>query len=356
MHKPAKVGDEKLAQKIADCVVSSFNGVPKSGKPTVRSNGVKEWSVLAGLVAIDKHTNKVEVLTWATGVKALPESYRAYSEGWFVHDMHAEILCIRQFNWFLIDEALKEKSEFVKEGRFAENYSLALYVSELPCGDFSMHLVAGGEKPWEEPPGKKARIARGRAHFDQLGIVRTKPGRADSAITYSKSCSDKLCAKQEVGVTSAITSRFIEPVYIDYLVVEEDQFDADAFERCFGRVDIQQGRRLRPLVYAGDKYPFRKSPGAEPSPLSLVHSVGTTHVIANGVKNGGFVKNKPPKPSGASILCNQRLAAKAQPLLGQSGSYLQLKQSNTSRQATKARVRAQMPTWNATAADDFLMH
>ena len=109
----SKMNHSSLADRISEVIVNNFNGLNiKSGKPTVRSNGVQEWTVLAGLVALIYDTNDTEEpeiypITIATGVKALPNRFRDFSEGAMVHDLHAEILAIRLFNWFLLDECSK---------------------------------------------------------------------------------------------------------------------------------------------------------------------------------------------------------------------------------------------------------
>lgn len=369
MH-PEGTDGEGLAEQICKAVVETFDGVKtKSGKPVVRSNGISEWSVLSGLVAINSDTKEISVLSIATGVKAMPDCIREYSKGWIVHDMHAEILCLRQFNWFLIEEANKvqngEESEFIRRSesssrfRFCSKFHLALYVSEPPCGDCSMAHIAGDSEAWEAPPEKKQKITRGRAHFDKKGIVRTKPGRSDSLVTLSKSCSDKLCAKQELGITNTITSEFMEPIFLRYLVVSGEKLTESEFHRSFARVNVENGIPLQILPFTSkDNYAFHKSQTSEPSPLSLVHCppAKITHVISNGVRNGAYIKNKPPKPSGASILCNRRLVEKARPLLKPADSYSALKRSNIHRNASKANVRAQLVTWVPTTEDDFDMH
>lgn len=91
----------------------------------------------------------------------------------------------------------------------------------------------------------------GRGHFSQLGIVRRKPARADAPATLSKSCSDKLAAKQCLSILSSITSLFIEPsdAYLTTLVVPEGRFSKSACDRAFGsdgRMEPLQNKRWSP--------------------------------------------------------------------------------------------------------------
>ncbi|QWW23642.1 hypothetical protein CA7LBN_002443 [Candidozyma auris] len=350
-------------------------GLGIMGAPRVRDNGVREWTVLAGLVSVDEKEN-IEVISLATGVKALPDQVRKYSNGWVVHDMHAEILCLRMFNYLVLKDVVRDRGGedlvFLEREnsklKLKRKIKLALFISEPPCGDASMSYVAQGREAWEErpeePAAKKQKnessitINRGRAGFDKLGVVRTKPGRADSNVTLSKSCSDKLCLRQEVGILNSINSFLVDPVYLDYLVLPKEKFREDDFERCFGRIEIEKGKKLVPLVYDKDSYKFHKSPGSVPSPVSLVSSPASSivQVLSNGAKYGGFVKNKPPKPSGSSILCNQNMARmiKQHPEFQQFNSYLDIKQASE-RHHLKASLEAALGDWIPTTPDNFLL-
>lgn len=357
-----------LATRIAQRVVKEFDAVnAKSGKPAIRPNGDKEWTVLAGLVALEN--DAISVLTLATGVKAMPDQVRKYSQGWIVHDMHAEILCLRAFNWLLVEEMkrfpadgldLLEMSSDDAKHRFKlrKNIKLALYISEPPCGDASMSHIASDGPLWEEPPAKKVQVLRGRAHFNKVGVVRTKPGRADSLVTLSKSCSDKLCIKQFTGILNCISSVLMDPVYLDYLVIHKDKYREADFDRCFKdrlKSTSEVRRQLKVLPYAEDHYQFHKTTEAIPLQLSLVFCVPTKtiQVINNGAKNGGYVKKKPPKPSGASMLCKRKLLELASPLLGEYEKYFDLKVGNDERQERKRCARAQLDNWPEASPDDF---
>lgn len=368
LHEQNSMDKPDLATQIAQRVVKEFDAVnAKSGKPAIRPNGDKEWTVLAGLVALEN--DAISVLTLATGVKAMPDQVRKYSQGWIVHDMHAEILCIRAFNWLLVEEMkrfpadgldLLEMSSDDANHRFKlrKNIKLALYISEPPCGDASMSHIASDGPLWEEPPAKKVQLLRGRAHFNKVGVVRTKPGRADSLVTLSKSCSDKLCIKQFTGILNCISSVLMDPVYLDYLVIHKDKYREADFDRCFKdrlKSTSEVRRQLKVLPYAEDHYQFHKTPERIPLQLSLVFCVptNTIQVINNGAKNGGYVKKKPPKPSGASMLCKRKLLELASPLLGEYEKYFDLKVGNDERQERKRCARAQLDNWPEASPDDF---
>jgi len=202
-----------------------------------------------------------------------------------LHDWHAEILAIRAFNRFLIDECsdlaadtLGRGSKWLKwrfnskkdaaafsvtqQQPFAlrDDVEIHMYASEAPCGDASMELTIAEQDnptPWASTRSNEVeatssstqesalRIMHGRGHFDQLGAVRRKPSRPDAPATLSKSCSDKLAMKQCTGLLSAITAQLVWPgnVYIRNFVLPHSQVVPEAFERAFG----PKGR-LAPLL------------------------------------------------------------------------------------------------------------
>ena len=144
-----------------------------------------------------------------------------------VHDMHAEILALRLFNYYL----LEKDCPLVGHSVLKHDVKLALFISEPPwrCIDVLHFLKPNQQRTLDST---KKQLNRGRNNFGELGVVRTKPGRSDSLISYSKSCSDKLCLKQLVGICNATTSTlFKDSIFLDYLVTKN--LPAKDFHRCF---------------------------------------------------------------------------------------------------------------------------
>lgn len=350
-------------EKVADAVISEFNKLPASAKPCVRSNGVKEWTVLAGVVAaVD---NNVYPLTIATGVKAMPDKVRQYSQGKIVHDLHAEILAVRLFNLFLLQECKKltedKSSKFVEKSgsgyQFKEEVKLMLYISEPPCGDASLSLISEGKEKWTETePNKRQKVLRGRSFFGEVGRVRTKPGRSDSIMSLSKSCSDKLCAKQELGLTNALTAQlFHNNCYLSSIIVPHG--NGKDFERCFKRIETTHPIKLEKCSQAFEFGKPKVSESYSPSPLSATAIIpsSTFQVLNNGVKNGSYIKNKPPKKGGESIVSNWSMVQMAKSLYLLTGNYQAFKTSLSARLKLKQEIRTTLENWVPTLKDDFEM-
>ncbi|KAI1275423.1 adenosine deaminase/editase [Xylaria sp. FL0933] len=273
---------------ITSLVLKEFDKLPAKRKPVVRDNGLREWVPLSGIVA-EGENGKLTCLALATGMKCLPSSKLPQAQGNVLHDWHAEILAIRSFNCFVLDECRavasgsKSSSEFIRRRNRAEisaacksseayddggnwhgqpftwreDVLLHMYCSEAPCGDASMELTMASQAdatPWaipaispEEsillPSSVTPNLASlgtdthlpGRAYFSQLGIVRRKPSRGDAPPTLSKSCSDKLSLHQCTSLLSSPTSLLMSPehAYISTLILPKSQYSASGCRRAF---------------------------------------------------------------------------------------------------------------------------
>jgi tRNA-specific adenosine deaminase 1 len=82
--------------------------------------------------------------------------------------------------------------------------------------------------------------SRGRDNYARLGVLRSKPGRADSPPTSCMSCSDKIARWNVLGIQGAVGSQFLEPLYFDSIILGEVPLDAQGSvkedcERAFWR-------------------------------------------------------------------------------------------------------------------------
>lgn len=97
-------------------------------------------------------------------------------------------------------------------------------------GDASMSLLAAQQDPtmaalkdssaWPELASVSA--SRGRDNYARLGVLRTKPGRADAPSVLSMSCSDKIARWNVLGIQGALTSGLVtRPIYIEAVIIGE---------------------------------------------------------------------------------------------------------------------------------------
>ncbi|XP_014554278.1 hypothetical protein COCVIDRAFT_105373 [Bipolaris victoriae FI3] len=214
-------------------------------------------------------------------MKCLPSNKLPLAKGNILHEWHAEVIAIRAFNRYLLDECVRissppyAASDFVQSRyprdqtpqlfTIPDDVSIHMYCSEAPCGDASMELTMAAQEdatPWTSPPptlqeatavsppqspstpgqtiGDSAEhielsALRGRSNFSHLGVVRAKPSRPDAPPTLSKSCTDKLTLKQSLSLLSSTTSLLITPqnAYIATLVLPASQYVPQACERAF---------------------------------------------------------------------------------------------------------------------------
>lgn len=279
----------ELGDRIASLVLQQFSQWQKkvkSGVPIVRSNKTKEWTVLASIVILKGED--VEVLTLTTGMKTIPYEKLQDSKGLILHDLHAEILSLRGFNYILMEEIEKvrqgSESELItKDLHFNPDLKLLLYISEPPCGDLSMDLLNGGESWKRDFQGD---VIRGRAHYNKVGIIRTKPGRMDSLVSLSKSCSDKICSRQYYGLGNSTTLKMVkDKIKLDYLVIPEEKIIRDLVQRCF---KDRVGEKLIEVLPTTKRFEFEKQDKTgKACDLSLVVVRNWKEVVGNkGLLNG----------------------------------------------------------------------
>ncbi|KAK9472896.1 adenosine deaminase/editase [Dipodascopsis tothii] len=375
-----------LADRIARAALAEFDRCPKKTKPGIRSDGVAEWTNLAAVVVLDGDdaAPRITCAALATGLKVLPDAQLPDAAGLLLHDCHAEILAIRGFNRFLLDEcaaAAAAGSAFVDldpaAGRFRlRPCRLVLFQTEIACGDASMARLSDGQQPWDEANMAADGPLQGRGYFSQVGVVRTKPGRPDAPRTLSKSCTDKLTVRQHVSLLLTPLAGLVVPdnVYLAAVVVPRSQYDPESFGRAFGRAAAAAAAgpyRRRPFAFwtyddAAAPFPYaraavaaRSAAAPKTSNVSLVRAGAATEAVIKGVKMGA----RPRHPKGASAVSRHWLFVDAVRLdrllaarFGRPPAptrYYAAKAADADRVAAKAAVHAALGSWTRTAVDDF---
>lgn len=354
--------------QVAKCVIEQFDKCLK-GKPVIRSNGAKEWTVVAGVVAFFEDDQLYRVLCVTSGVKALPDHLIAKSNGRVLHDCHAEILALRAFNRVVVDECMKGESEILQHCADDEEYQwklkpgvkFSLYISEPPCGDASLELLADeSEEQWSKVTQLDGGVLRGRDCFGDVGKVRTKPGRRDSPLTLSKSCSDKLCLKEFTGILNSLVSQFVkrEGFYLDSIVLPNGKSVDAGFERCFhsrleGETEFQPIR----LLTTTEHHDWEKETlGQSPSALSLICIPGSLEEsINNFVKEGFYAKKQLVRLRGESCVSRREVFAQCRELLTIDDclTYQDVKRTNFRYQELKQLGKDALRSWNQTHRDNF---
>ncbi|OOQ83793.1 putative tRNA-specific adenosine deaminase [Penicillium brasilianum] len=297
-----------LASRIAALVHTHFDGLPARSKPKIFPDGSREWIPMTGIVAVkgeNTDSERLHCISVTTGAKCLPASHIPRCQGLVLHDCHAEILAIRAFNYWLLNEchalSIEEsneainsddiidaehshvsKSPFIRRRKQTQprtdagvnwppfeiqpDVKFYMYCTCAPCGDASMELCMAAQDdatPWQVTrpadassphPGnlQEENLLDGRAHFSLLGVVRRKPARMDAESTRSKSCSDKLALRQVSSLLSCETSHLVTPTenaYLAGLILPEDEISRSGCERSFG-----ENGRMKAL--AGRSWPI----------------------------------------------------------------------------------------------------
>ncbi|KAL1654003.1 hypothetical protein SLS61_003405 [Didymella pomorum] len=329
------------ADAIAECVLEAFAQLPDKRKPRLRTDGSREWVPLSGIV-----------LAKGEDPTNLPQA-----DGNILHDWHAEVVAIRTFNRFLLDECervsssssdshshsafvhrrsnLEQSDQQPQPFTIREDVQIHMYCSEAPCGDASMELTMDAQEdatPWtsapptisSEPGSDGVGALRGRSNFSLLGAVRCKPSRPDAPPTLSKSCTDKLALKQATSLLSSVTSAIISPknAYIHLLVLPASQYVPTACERAFSRSgrlrgltdETIQGWRggynwqsftVKPTQreFQWSRRSIAASEKAVPSNLSAVFTPSWQETLIGGVLQG----RKQMDPRGASKISRKNM-------------------------------------------------
>ena len=235
---------DSLGKKISELCNQHYNQLPKKGKPATN-----QWTVLSAVLM--EHSGIYTVITMATGTKCVGENQKCPH---VVSDSHAEVLCLRLFRLFLLEDMMRclrsEESFCLDKGSGCQfvvkkNVYFHFYSSCVMCGDATISqtlpdpaenkiadnkCVGDKKRPATQatpPPQTKhvkldetSRTGAKSLLLDDFqsdtlknrcwrrtSVLRTKPGRGP--VCLSLSCSDKLMKRQFLGLQGGLLSRFL---------------------------------------------------------------------------------------------------------------------------------------------------
>ncbi|XP_023213745.1 double-stranded RNA-specific editase 1-like [Centruroides sculpturatus] len=255
---------QSIADKISDVIHKTFQEV------MVDNVEYAKWKVLAGIaMTSDPEMNKIKIIGISTGTKCINGEHISMN-GVCLNDCHAEIIsrrCLKNFLYYnleMISAGLKEDSIFMPNENGAgyclkPNIKFHLYISTSPCGDariFSPHEEATSKNPVDHHPNRKTRgLLRTKIESGE-GTIPVKSGDAiqtwDGIIQgqqrlLTMSCSDKVAAWNIVGIQGALLSYFIEPIYLESIILGSLFHPGHMLRAMWGRFENSLGELSKPF-------------------------------------------------------------------------------------------------------------
>ncbi|KAG2043226.1 adenosine deaminase/editase [Suillus americanus] len=338
------------------------------------------FTILAAiaLTSSDPLTIQPKIIGLATGCKCLPKD-KLPLQGEAVHDSHAEVLARRcALRWLIeeIDRAASNGSHSAwisktadDRYRLKDGVCMIMYISTPPCGDASMRFlatfqdkeIAALKDSAVFPPLSPNVASRGRDNYSLFGVLRTKPGRADSPQTLSLSCSDKIARWNVLGIQGALGSAFFHPIYLTKIIIGQvppdlhDVVKSDCERAFWGRLQemhgLPEGYKLnRPEVQftsvgfvhsrSAQEHCSLAQRSCNESLTWVADSTSPHEVLINGLKRGVSPKYRYkmifwPSLSKVSLFHLYRRTRSIENLPPESKTYHQAKESMTQYQMAK---------------------
>ena len=226
-----------------------------------QSLGSKSFNVLASFVITINGSTNPEVLSIATGSKCVPADHLEL-DGSVVHDSHAEIVARRALKLVLYDNlkhltrsigSNRNEKELILERvpnkvnryRLKHGYKLHLMITLKPCG---------GDGPLQVKLEACQSYPNTSSIATPLSWNQIQNGKQ---VTSFMTCADKILMWNVVGVQGSILAKFIEPIYIDDIIINNNsQPSGETLKQSlFGRLDQQKiNEKLEPFKSYGYQF------------------------------------------------------------------------------------------------------
>lgn len=243
---------QAVADKISNQLMSTFTDV------MVGIQDYAKWKVIAGIAMTkDESMEDSQIISFGTGTKCISGEHISMV-GANINDCHAEIIsrrCLKDFfytNLELLIEGEGDESIFEKRDgggfRLKPHIKFHLYISTAPCGDariFAPHEECIGDAVDRHPNRNSRGVLRTKIESGE-GTIPVKGGQCiqtwDSILPgqerlLTMSCSDKIASWNVLGLQGALLSHFVEPIYLDSIILG-GLFHPNHLRRAlFGRIE-----------------------------------------------------------------------------------------------------------------------
>lgn len=239
-----------FADHISKLVIQKFTDLMENNPTHIRRK------VLAGMVLSHGYDqDSCVVVSVTTGTKCI-NGERMSVNGSVLNDSHAEIVSRRCLNNFFYTELEKflnpstsgesifQMNERGGGMRLKNDYKFHLFINTAPCGDsriFSPHDECSVDKH----PNRKARgqlrtkieSGEGTIPVKSSEGIQTWDGVLQGERLLTMSCSDKIAKWNVVGLQGALLSNFIEPIYLDSIVLGSLFHPDHLYRAVCGRIE-----------------------------------------------------------------------------------------------------------------------
>ncbi|KAK3921835.1 Double-stranded RNA-specific editase 1 [Frankliniella fusca] len=244
-----------LADHIGRLVLAKFAKLVENNTTHSRRKVLSGFVMTTGPAMEDAH-----IISVTTGTKCISGEHMSV-KGAALNDTHAEIVGRRclvdylysQLELLLSGEQGASNSIFVSRPdgygfQLKENVRFHLYINTAPCGDariFSPHEAETEEEAVDKHPNRKARgllrtkieSGEGTIPVNQNTGIQTWDGVLQGERLLTMSCSDKVARWNVLGVQGALLAHFIEPIYLESIVLGSLFHPSHLYRAVCGRIE-----------------------------------------------------------------------------------------------------------------------